>query len=392
MALATNNTGTGTGGSSAAPQGIPGSSDTTGGDPTSAAPGTGTSTDSSGSGVSSLLGDVGSFLSTNGAGLAEAGVLGGLGISQADSQKKTNDALAASLGEVGAPYTAAGNAELTQLEGGAPVSGALGASITQQESAAANLGDIANEYSTGTVTPAQQQQLNDYAAQQKAMVDQQLAASGNLDSSARQAAYQQIDNNVATMQQNLIAGNTQMATAALTSVQSTYSTLLNQALSSSEFGFSTQEAAVQIQIQSDTQLSQSLNQLFAGIARGFGNQSKSGGSGSVASQVAGGVAKAAGGGSTGSGSVAGSAAGGDPDTTGLDAENADDPTASNAVNADLLGTDADPFSDNGQSDIDAYSDSGVSNYDQSVGDQTASLYGGDPFGGGDDDDDDSDWS
>jgi hypothetical protein len=68
-----------------------------------------------------------------------------------------------------------------------------------------------------------------------------------------------------------IWGNTAFAEDTLKSVQGTYTNILHQALSSADFGFSTQEAAVYTQIQGDTQLAQSLNQLFAGIAQGVGN-------------------------------------------------------------------------------------------------------------------------
>ena len=259
--------------------------------------------------LSSLGADLSSFFNSPLGTTAEFGALAGLGLSQANSQKQTNDQLAQSLSTPGQPYTAAGSAELTQLEGGASVGGPLGASITQQTTAAKNLGNVATEYSTGNLTPAQNTQVQDFIKQQRAMVDTQLAASGNTDSSARQAAYQQIDNNAAQLTQELTQQNTTIASAALTSVQQTYSTLLNQALTSSEFGFSTQEAAVMTQIQSDTQLSQSLQQLFGAIAQGFGNAigggNKGGGTnvggavGNAVGQVARGVSSSASGGGGG---------------------------------------------------------------------------------------------
>jgi hypothetical protein len=279
---------------------------------TAAAPPAAASSSSLGSDISSIGSDISSFLTSPTGELAEFGTIAGLGISQANAQKTTNDQLSASLGTIGQPYTAAGAAELTQLQGGAQVSGPLGASIAQQTSAAANLGQVANEYSTGQLTPAQQQQVSDYVSQQRAMVDTQLASSGNADSSAKDAAYQQIDNNAATLGQSLIGSNTTMATQALTAVQSTYSTLLNQSLSDASFGFGTQEAAVQTQISSDTQLAASLNSLFAGLAQGFGTAlggSKTASTGTAAGtavgQAAGSAVKAA-----TSGGVASSASGG----------------------------------------------------------------------------------
>lgn len=227
-------------------------------------------TSSLGSDLSAFGSDLSSFLTSPTGEFAEFGTLAGLGISQANSQAQTNTTLANSLGTLGTPYSAAGAAELGQLEGGPQVGGPLGASITQQTTAAANLGQVAEQNSTGQLTAAQQTQVQTYISQQQAMVDSQLAASGNPDSSARDAAYQQIQNNAATLTQQLIQGNTTMATQALSAVQSTYSNLLNQSLSDASFGFGAQEAAVQTQIASNTQLSQSLNQLFAALAQGFG--------------------------------------------------------------------------------------------------------------------------
>jgi len=115
-----------------------------------------------------------------------------------------------------------------------------------------------------------QQQVQQQVAQQTAQLKSQLASSGNTDSSALDAGLQQIQNNAATLTQQLQQGNVSTATAALSSVQSTYTNLLNQALSDQSFGFGAQSADVQLQVQSNTQLSASLNQLFGALAQGFG--------------------------------------------------------------------------------------------------------------------------
>jgi hypothetical protein len=220
--------------------------------------------------LSDLSGSLSSFFSSPLGSLAEFGTLAGLGLSQANAQKGTNDQLAGSLSDLGKPFSAAGGAELGQVTGGASVGGPMGASITDQTTAAANLGGVAKQYSTGQLTDAQNLQVQDYIKQQRAMVDTQLAQSGNTDSSARQAAYQQIDDNAAKLTQQLTQGNVGIATEALQGVQSTYTTLLNQALASAQFGLGAQSEAVMLQIQSDTQLATSLNALFGEIARGFG--------------------------------------------------------------------------------------------------------------------------
>lgn len=246
----------------------------------------------------SWLSQIGSYLSGNGANIAEFGALAGLGLEQANSQKNTNDQLAGSLSSLGTPFNTSAQTMLTGTNAG------LGGSIGQQTSAAASLGDIANTninaYKTNTLLPGQQSQVDDYIKQQRAMVDSQLAASGNTDGSAKDAAYQQIDSNAALLTQQLNQNNLTAGETALSTVQSTYTNLINQTLSEANFGFGAQSTAVQTQIASDTQLSTSLNQLFAGIAQGFGaaqGGAKSGATGtSQVGKVANGVASTAAGG------------------------------------------------------------------------------------------------
>ena len=173
-----------------------------GGDPNPAG-GTGSS-----AGGTSSLSDIGNFFSgiTGGVSpgqLAEFGTLTGLGLYEANLQKGTNNELAGSLSTLGQPFSATGAGINSQITGGKPVSGPLGASIADQTGAAANLGKVANQYSTGQLTAAQTSQVQDFIKQQRAMVDTQLAASGNTDSSARQAAYQQIDDHAAQLTQQL---------------------------------------------------------------------------------------------------------------------------------------------------------------------------------------------
>jgi hypothetical protein len=267
--------------------------------------------------LSSLGGDITGFLNSPLGNLTEFGTLAAAGLSQASSQKSENQALAGNISDLGKPFSAAGAAELGQLTGGPSVGGPLGASIDQQTGAAANLGKIAQDYSTGQLTPAQQQQVSDYVAQQKSTARAELAAAGITDPNSQQfqSRMQQIDNNAAELGQSLITSDTAMAEGALTAVQQTYSGLLNQALTSSEFGLGAEESAVTLQIQQDTALANSLQTLFAGIAQGFGNAMRQpsggggGGGGTSPASTAAGVAKQAAGGADSSG-VASSAAGG----------------------------------------------------------------------------------
>ena len=233
----------------------------------SSAPSTGSSSDSS-----SLLGDLGSgltsFLSSPLGNLAEFGTLAGLGLSQASSAQSQAANAAGQLTSVGAPYTAAGANALGQINTTAP------ASTAQQTQAAGTLGDIANtaftNYNSGTLSPADQAALTAQTTAQKQQVAQQLANSGGTDTSALDTADQQIDTNAMINKQNLLNAQFQTGQSALTQVQSTYTGLLNNALAESSFGLGALGEGLNLQITQDSQITQSLNNLFGQIAQGFG--------------------------------------------------------------------------------------------------------------------------
>jgi hypothetical protein len=268
----------------------------------------------------SFLSSIGGFLDSPLGNVAEFSTLAGLGMSQASAQKSENDRLAGTISSQGTPYTAAGAAELSQLEGGPQMGGPIGASIAQQTGAATNLGTLAQQYSTGQLTSAQQSQVSDYVAQQQASAKAELAAAGITDPNSQQyqSRMQQIQDNATQLTQSLVSGNTTLAEGALNSVQQTYSGLLNQALTSSEFGLGAQESAVTLQIQSDTALANQLQTLFSGIAQGFGNALSGGNktSGTTGSGVAGAAGQAAQAAGGGGGGVSSSPSGGGAGTGG----------------------------------------------------------------------------
>jgi hypothetical protein len=203
--------------------------------------------------------------------LGQMTTIGGGGLLYANRANAEAAKLAGSISTLGQPYSQAGAQQLGQITPQL-------ATGTAESSAAANeLGQVAMQYGTGQLTPAQQTQVQAYIQQQSAQVDSALAGSGNLNSSARGAAQQQIQNNAAMLTQQLIQGNISMAQGALQSVQSTYSSMLNQALAQSQFGLGAQQAAVALQIQSNTQVSGQLQQLFSALAQGMsGSQGKTG--------------------------------------------------------------------------------------------------------------------
>jgi hypothetical protein len=327
--------------------------------------------DSSGGG--SFLSGVSSFLNSPAGNLTEFGTLAGLGEVQAGQQKQENQQQAGTISQLGQPFSQSGQQELSQLQGGPKMGGPMGASIDQQTSTAKNLGDVAQQYSTGQLTPAQNSQVANFVKQQRAMVDSQLAASGNTDGSARDAAYQQIDDHAAQLGQQLTQGNLQISEQAQQSVQQTYSTLLNQALTSSEFGLGAQEQAVQTLIQGDTQLSQSLDSLFAGIAQGFGTAM--GGSkttnnvgGQPVKQSGGGVASSAAGGAA----AAIRAAGGVGGTAVQD-------TSANQENQQLDSLDTNQWLQQQSTNTDISTQNDQSLYTPNI-DSSLTDFSGDPFG------------
>lgn len=294
-------------------------------------PPTSTSTDPSF--LSNIGGDISSFLSSPIGNLAEFGTLAAGGLAEASAQKTENQALAGTISNQGQPFTAAGAAELSQITGGPKMGGPMGASIDQQTAAASELGDVAKQYGTGNLTDAQNTQVKNFVAQQKAMAASELAAAGITDPNSQQfqTRMQQIDDNAAVLTQQLTQQNLSISEGALTAVQSTYTNLLNQSLSSAAFGLGAQESAVTLQIQQDTALAGQLQTLFAGIAQGYGNAMRPTSSGTpgrsvatpgaapVAGQGAGGVATSAPGGGTSpatlrdtGGANSGIAAGGPP--------------------------------------------------------------------------------
>lgn len=250
--------------------------------------------------------DVGNFMTSPTGQLVTAAGVGGLGTYQASQAKSDASKLAGQITSISTPYAQAGAGMQTQLAGGKPMAGPLGTEISGTTAAATELTGVAQQYGTGALTPAQQTQVNSYRSSQRGMVDSQLAAAGNIDSSARAAAYANIDNNAAQLTQQLIQGNVSMAQGALSSVTNTYNQLLQQALASGSLGLQGATNAVQLQIQQDTQIAGILAQLYGNLAKGLTAGSGGGGGGGGGGGASGGpsaisqlIAKITGGGGGG---------------------------------------------------------------------------------------------
>lgn len=241
-----------------------------------------TTTDGSSGGnwLSTLGSGIGNFISQN-QGLIGGAATAGVGLYQAGQATKAGQQAAGQIQSTVAPAQAVGAGTYGQLTGGPSVGGPLGTAITGQTTAAAELTGVAQQYGTGQLTSAQQTQIQQQVAAQRAQADQQLAASGNMNSSARDAKYQQIDNNAAILSQQLINQNISMAEGAQTSVMNTYNSLLSNALSSSELGLKGTEAAVNTLLQNNKDVQAALQQIMSGITTGLATAS---GGGAVAQQ------------------------------------------------------------------------------------------------------------
>src|SRR6185312_6057710 len=244
------------------------------------------STSGASSSGNSLLGDLGSLgsdlgglftgsgsLSSLGTDLSnlfsnptvDAGALVGAGEYEAGQAQKQTAGLTSQLTTPSQPFVQGGATQLSQTLSGLTGSGTApppGSSMAQQEAAAKELGDVATQYGTGELTSAQQSQVSSYIAQQKAQIRQQLANNGVTDSSVLETYDQQIDDNAAQLTQQLTAQNLGISEQALTSVQSTYNTMLNQSISQFTAGMGPIEDAVNLTVQQNTAISGELNSLF----------------------------------------------------------------------------------------------------------------------------------
>jgi hypothetical protein len=191
-----------------------------------------------------------------------AGTLYEAGRAQSQGNALTNAITAAAR-----PQLNLGTGTVGQLTGGPSVGGPMGTYISGATGAANELATTAQTYGTGNLTPAQQQQVNSFAAGQKAQVAGSLAkGSGTLDSSTRAAMNQEVDNNTAMLSQALVNQNIQIASGALSAVNQTYNQLLGMALSQSGLGTEATSNAVQLQLKNNQQLQTLLQQIFSGMA------------------------------------------------------------------------------------------------------------------------------
>ena len=247
-------------------------------------------TSSGSSGSSNFLSNLGS-LGSDISGLlgnstVDAGLLIGAGEYEAGQAQNQTAGLTSQLTTPAQPFVTGANTELSNTQYGLTGQGtapAQGSSIQQQEQAAQELGTVATQYGTGKLTDAQNQQVQQYIQQQQQEIRSQLASQGVTDSSVLTMYDEQIQNNAAQLTQQLTAQNLGISEQALSSVQNTYNTLLNQSISQFTAGMGPIEDAVNLTVQQNTAISGELNSLFGQIARGMAGAS-GGSSGTSGSQ------------------------------------------------------------------------------------------------------------
>ena len=218
--------------------------------------------------LSNLNTNVGNFLGSPTGQLATAATVGGLGYLQASQAQSQAAKLAGNITAPSQPLQNLGTGTVNQMLGGPQMPGPYGQAVAGETAATGNLTNVAQQYSTGQLTPAQQLQVQQATNRQQAGANLAFGMAGNPMSSAQMQESQQIQNNAAMLTQQLQQGNVQMAQQALQAVQQTYQNLLNPAIQAATLSTQANAEAVSLQIQQNSQISQSLNNLWGQLATG----------------------------------------------------------------------------------------------------------------------------
>lgn len=224
------------------------------------------STPSSGnqSWLSTIGSDIGSFLSNP---AVSAAIPIGASLYQAGRAQTNAQNLTNAISGTTAPAGALGTAGTNQLLGGPQAGGATGQTVAGTNAVNQQLLGTAGQYASGSLTPAQQAQIDQYRRGQAATMKAGLGA--NVNSSAALVGQQQIDNNAAMMAQNMVQGNVNIAQGALQAVQQAYTSLVTNFLNASGLNFKGTATAVQMQLANNGQVSSLLQQIMGGIASQF---------------------------------------------------------------------------------------------------------------------------
>jgi len=261
--------------------------------------GTSTTPATSGSGLAGFLNNLWSGNPANGglSGLGPYAAVGALGISQAKDAQNQAKQEAGQMAQLGQPYLSASqqllqqyqNQQLTPTQQNfVNLSNQYG---DQLQAAATPLQQIAQsafaDYNSGKLNQADELNLQNQIAAQKQQVRQTLASQGITDSSVLTAQDQQIDNQATIMRQQLLDARFATGNQAYDSWLKTttegqqlklqgqqfatqqFEQMLNDSLGLGNEGMQPAMQAIQLQIQSDQELSQQVNQLLGNLAAAY---------------------------------------------------------------------------------------------------------------------------
>lgn len=264
----------------------------------SSAPGT-TPAPASGGGIGSWLNN---FLTGNpsdggAAGLAPYLAAGAGGLAMAKDAQNQATKEADKLSALGQPYTDAGKQLLQNFQGGKlrpdqqAVVDTSSKFSTDLLNSASPLGQIAQQafadYNAGKLPAADELKLNNQIAAQKQQVRSMLQSSGISDSSVLAAQDQQIDNQAMIARQDLMdkrfaTGNQaydqwlktttegqQLKLQGQQFASTSFEQMLNDSLGLASEGMQPAMEAIQLKIQSDAELSQTVSELLGNIASAY---------------------------------------------------------------------------------------------------------------------------
>jgi hypothetical protein len=262
-----------------------------GSDPTNM--GYGSTTAGSTGGLSSLLGGLGGQIG----GLAPYLAVGGLGLLEQQQAASTTNSEVNQLEGLGTPLLNEGAQQLGAYQSGTltPAQSAVSNNAIKSGNtlltSAAPLSGIAatafQQYQSGTLPAWQQTQLDQSVAAQKQQVAQSLASQGITDSSVLQAQYQQIDAQAAITkgqlnQQNFATGNQaydswlqsttegqQMQQQGLQYAAQSLQQDFANALGADSLGGQDVQSAVQLAVQSNTQLAEMMTNFMGSLATAY---------------------------------------------------------------------------------------------------------------------------
>jgi len=197
-------------------------------------------------------------------------IAGGLANYQAGQAEQQAKQLAGQITTPAAPFTNFSTQLQNQLTTGAPMSGPMGQTVASEQAAMQSLGQVANQYSTGQLQPWQVEALKQSTVSAMAPTNLAYAMSGGGDvTSAQTQAQQDIRNRALVVAGQIQQQNLATAAAALQTIQTTSTSLTDQALNAAKLGVNANTDAVKLEIQQNSAIAQSLNSLYGNLAKGI---------------------------------------------------------------------------------------------------------------------------